>query len=141
MNEKKRERLEALYQALKSARIDVIVDALDDNVEYISYAPSKVFPYLGHHRGKENVVGSLRAIFEQYEFLTYEPIFMVIEGDSAAVMIFARAYHRASRHTIQIMIAHFIRFRENRIVEVREFMDSFDAVQQLLGRELNVPAV
>ena len=87
MNEKKRERLEALYQALKSVRIDVIVDALDDNVEYISYAPSKVFPYLGHHRGKENVVGSLRAIFEQYEFLTYEPIFMVIEGDSPAVMI------------------------------------------------------
>jgi ketosteroid isomerase-like protein len=140
MSEGKRAHLEALYRALRTASIDVIVDALDDDVEYISYAPSKVFPYLGHHRGKDNVAGSLREIFKEYEFLTYEPIFMVIEGDGAAVMIFARAYHRASRHTIQIMIAHFVRFRGNRIVEVREFMDSFDAVQQLLGHELSLPA-
>jgi ketosteroid isomerase-like protein len=141
MDMEKHEYLKVLYQALKSAQVDFVVNALDDNVEYISYAPSKVFPYLGHHRGRESVAKSLRTIFEQYEFLTYEPIFTVIEGDNAGVMIFARAYHRASGRTMQIIIAHFIRFRRNRVVEIREFMDSFDAVQQLLGHELNVSAV
>jgi len=56
-------------------------------------------------------------------------------------MIFARAYHRVSHRTIQIIIAHFIQFGGDLIIEVREFMDSFDAVQQLLGRELNVASI
>jgi ketosteroid isomerase-like protein len=36
------------------------------------------------------------------------------------------------------MIAHFLRFRNGRIVELREFMDSFHTVKQLLGRELDL---
>jgi ketosteroid isomerase-like protein len=34
--------------------------------------------------------------------------------------------------------AHFLRLRNGRIVELREFMDTFDAVQQVLGRELAI---
>jgi uncharacterized protein len=140
MSESLRERLDALYRAMKSGRLNFVLNAFDDNIEYISYAPEKVFPYLGHHRGKEDVAASLRMIHEEFEFLTYEPIFMVVEVENAAVIVFARVYQRATRRTIQLVIAHFLRFRGGRIVELREFMDSFDAVQQLLGRELKVPA-
>lgn len=139
MNQAIRDRLDALYRAIRSGHADFVINAFDENIEYLSYAPSKVFPYLGHHRGKDNVAASLRAIFDAYEFLTYDPISMVVEGDDAAVMIFARAHHRATGRKIQIIIAHFVRFKGSRIVEVREFMDSFDAVQQLLGRELELP--
>jgi ketosteroid isomerase-like protein len=34
-------------------------------------------------------------------------------------------------------VARFIQFRDGRIVELREFMDSFNAVQQVLGREID----
>jgi ketosteroid isomerase-like protein len=33
------------------------------------------------------------------------------------------------------MLAHFMRFRGGKIVELREFMDSFSAAEQALGRE------
>jgi ketosteroid isomerase-like protein len=32
-----------------------------------------------------------------------------------------------------------MRLEDGRIVELRDFMDSFDAVQQVLGRELSLP--
>jgi len=50
--------------------------------------------------------------------------------------VLARLRQRASGRVIQLFIADFLRFRDGRIVEMREFMDSFDAVQQVLGREI-----
>jgi ketosteroid isomerase-like protein len=35
-------------------------------------------------------------------------------------------------------IANFHRFRDGKVVEYRGFTDSFDAVEQILGRELTV---
>lgn len=37
---------------------------------------------------------------------------------------------------IRLFVADFLRLRQGRIVELRQFMDSFDAVQQVLGREI-----
>jgi len=63
---------------------------------------------------------------------------MVVEADDAAVIIQARATQRATGRVIQLLLAQFLRFRDGRIVELREFMDSFDAVEQVLGREINL---
>jgi hypothetical protein len=38
--------------------------------------------------------------------------------------------------SVQGMLAHFMRFRDGKIVELREFMDSLHAAEQALGREL-----
>ena len=50
----------------------------------------------------------------------------------------ARLRQRTTGRIIQLFIADFIRLENNRIVELREFMDSFDAVQQVLGREIEI---
>jgi ketosteroid isomerase-like protein len=34
------------------------------------------------------------------------------------------------------VLAHFMRFRDGKIVKLREFMDSLHAAEQALGREL-----
>ena len=61
---------------------------------------------------------------------------MVTEAESAAVIVLARLRQRTTDRIIQLFIAHFLRLQNGRIVELREFMDSFDAVQQVLGREI-----
>ena len=65
---------------------------------------------------------------------------MVVEADSAAVMIFARFINRKSGRSVQVLICHFLRFRDDRIVELRAFMDSFSAAEQLFGKTFEVPA-
>ena len=133
-----RERLKSLYAAFKLANVDFLLNAFADDTEFISYSPLEVFPFLGHHRGKAAMAEVLKAGYEQFEFITYEPVFTVCEeSEAAAVIVFARFVHRRTGRSISTMIAHFFRFRQGQIVELREFMDSFGAVRQLLGRPLD----
>jgi ketosteroid isomerase-like protein len=138
MTESARERLSAIYEAFRQAKVDFVLNAIDDDVEFISYSPIEVFPFLGHHRGKAAMAEVLKSGYAQFEFIAYQPVFTVCEGDDAAVIIFARFIQRKTGRSISTMIAHFLRFRNGRIVELREFMDSFHTVKQLLGRELDL---
>ncbi len=133
-----KERLNALYAAFRLPKIDFLLDAFDEQIEFLSYAPLQAFPFLGHHRGKAEMAVVLEAGYAEFEFITYEPVFMVCEAEDAAVIIFARFFHRRTRRSVQTMIAHFIRFREGRIIELREFMDSFGAVEQILGHKIDL---
>jgi len=139
MNQALRERLHTLYAALKLGQLDFILNAFDEEIEFISYSPVKIFPFLGHRRGKPAVAEALRGAHAEFEFLTCEPVAMVLEAEQAAVQIFTRVVNRLTGRPVQVLLAHFLRFRDGKIVEVREFMDSYRAAEQVLGREL-VPA-
>ena len=134
-----RERLETLYAAFRLAKVNFLLNAFADDVEFISSSPLEVFPFLGHHRGKAAMAEVLRAGYEEFEFLTYEPILTVCEGEEAAALIvFTRFIRRRTGRSISTTIAHFLRFRDGLIIELREILDSFGAVRQLLGRPLDL---
>jgi len=113
MQESTRERLNSLYAAFTLANIDFLLNAFDDEIEFIIYSPIEVFPFLGHHRGKAAMAKVLKSGYEEFEFVTYEPVFMVCEAEDAAVIVFARFIHRRTGRSISVMIAHFIRFRRH----------------------------
>jgi uncharacterized protein len=138
MNEVLRSRLQSLSSAYAQGKLEFVTNFLDEDIDFISYAPVSVFPCLGKQRGKAAVEKSLETIHAHFEFHAYKPILMVVEADDAAVIIQARATQRATGRVIQLMFAQFLRFRDGHIVELREFMDSFDAVEQMLGREINL---
>ena len=75
----------------------------------------------------------IETIHAHYEFLSYMLIFMVVEENDAAVIVMARMKQRATERIIQTLFAQFVRFRDGRIIEFREFLDLFDAVEQVLG--------
>jgi uncharacterized protein len=135
MNDILRERLRTLYAAVKLGQIDFVLNSVDDNIEYISYSPIKVFPFLGHRRGKAAMSEVLRGAHMAFDFVSCEPVSIVIESEMAASVIFTRAVSRQTGRSVQGMLAHFMRFRDGKIVELREFMDSFSAAEQALGRE------
>jgi len=136
MQDALRERLNTLYAALKLGQFDFVLNALDESIEFISYAPIEVFPFLGHVRGKAAMAKLLRDGYRQFDFLTYEPLSMVVESDHVAVQIFVRVVNRQTGRSVQVVVAHFLRFRDGKIVEIREFMDSLRAAEQALGRRL-----
>ena len=136
--EELRGRLNDLYAAYAAGRLDDVTRAFDRDVDFVSYAPVNVFPFLGHQHGSAEVAATMAAAHREFEYLLYKPVFMVVEANDAAVIVFARMRQRSSGRIIQLFVADFLRLREGRIVAVREFMDSFDAVQQLIGRELQL---
>ena len=138
MNEMLRSRLQRLALAYAQGKLEFVTNFMDEDIDFISYAPISVFPCLGKQRGKAAVAKSLETIHAHFELHNYKPILMVVEADDAAVIIQARATQRATGRVIQLMFAQFLRFQSGRIVELREFMDSFDAVEQVLGREITL---
>jgi ketosteroid isomerase-like protein len=139
MVESVRSRLFDFFTAYAEGRLDQVLREFDDNVVMTCYAPVDVFPYFGRKQGKAAVAAAMRAKRGEFEYLAYQPVFTVAEPQNAAVIILARLRQRASDRMIQLFIATFISFDKGLIVEIRKYMDSFDAVQQVLGRELVVP--
>ena len=45
---------------------------------------------------------------------------------------------RATKRTLTFRTVNFLRFRDGRLVEFREFTDTFDVVERALGRWLVV---
>jgi hypothetical protein len=44
---------------VKLGQFDFVLNSIDDDIEYISYSPIKVFPFLGHRRGKVATLAAL----------------------------------------------------------------------------------
>lgn len=132
------ERLDALYAAFRRGQIDFVLNALDDDIEFVSHSPIQIFPFLGHRRGKAAMAEALRGAHEEFDILSFEPISKVVESEEAAVLLFVRGINRKTQRSVQLSIAHFVTFQNGKIVEIKEFMDSFSAAEQVLGRELDI---
>ena len=110
MSELLRKRLYELYAAYAEGRIDEALREFDDSVVMTSYAPVDIFPYLGRKQGKAAVAATMKAVHADFEYLAYQPVFMVTEAEDAAVIVLARLRQRATDRIIQLFIADFIRF-------------------------------
>lgn len=135
-----RERIRELYRAYAEGRFQLLLDeAVDDEIEYTSCAPQQAFPYFGRGRGKAALLAAWEASRAEYEFLSYLPSLIVADGTStAAVIVQMRIRHRSTDRVSSLVVADFLRFRLGRIFEFRQFMDTLDAAEQWLGREIDL---
>jgi hypothetical protein len=61
---------------MKKGQLDFVLNAIHDDIEFISYSPIKVFPFLGHRRGKPAMSEALHGAVKAFEFIACEPISM-----------------------------------------------------------------
>lgn len=133
-----RDAVNALYEAYASRDFDRVAAMIHDDIAWIIYGPVQVFPFQGPRHGKQQVLDVLGAIAKDYEVERYVPDVVIAEGDRAAVLSDAAFKQRATGRTLSIRVADFIRFRDGKVIEFREFTDTFDAVEQALGKWLDV---
>jgi ketosteroid isomerase-like protein len=84
------------------------------------------------------VLHVLAAIAKDYALERYRPELIIVEDDRAAVLSDVAFKQRATGRTLHMRLANFLRIRNGRVVEFREFSDSFDVVEQALGQWLDV---
>ena len=103
-----------------------------DDIEFFSNAPIDILPHMGHHRGKDDVRRMWQTVHSRYSEMRYDLPIIVTEADKVAANI--RVYFRklTNGHVVQFDIAAFYVLRDNRITRIREIMDTFDLVQQVL---------
>ena len=107
-----------------------------DDIEFFSNAPVDILPHMGHRHGKAEVREMWQTIHGRYSEMRYEVPVIIAEGDKVAAIIRAFFRKRSNNRIVQFDIAVFYTLRDGRIAEIREIMDTFDLVQQLLERDV-----
>ena len=69
--------------------------------------------------------------------MRYEVQYLVAEDDRAACII-RIFFHKSERdRVVQTDIADFYTFRDGRIAQIRQFMDSYNVVEQVLEQDVS----
>ena len=139
-NNATRETVDALYAAYKSGDAEAFFGMVDDDVAWSMVGPVTVFPFGGAKKGKVAVREALATLGQQYRIERHDRKVMIVEGEWASLIIDAAFLQIATGRTITVRLANFLRFQNGRLVEFQEFGDTFDVVEQAMGRWLAVDA-
>ena len=121
---------------LYSGDLDGALARCTDDVEFLANAPIDILPHMGHRRGKAELGQMWETILTRYSELRCEVPVAVAEDDMVAVIV--RVFFRKStnQRMVQFDIAAFYTLRDGLVCNIREIIDTFDLVQQLLERDV-----
>ena len=131
-----RQRVLNFLDTFYSGDIEGALARCTEDIEWIARAPIDWLPHMGAHRGKDEVRRMWQTVHARYVSLRHEVRDIVTEDDKTAVFVRAFFTKRRNDRTVQFDIAVFFTLREGRIARMREILDTFDLVQQVLERDL-----
>jgi ketosteroid isomerase-like protein len=131
-----RQRVLNLLEVFYSGDIEGALARCSDDIDFVANAPIDILPHMGPRHGKAEVRQMWQTVHARYSSMRYEVPIIVAEGDKVAVII--RVFFRKSSNDriVQFDIAAFYTLRDGRVSQIREIMDSFDLVQQVLERDV-----
>jgi ketosteroid isomerase-like protein len=131
-----RRRVLNFLDALCAGDIEGAMAHCSDDVEFFANTPIDILPHMGHHKGKAELRAMWQTIHNRYSSMRYDVPIMVAETDKVAANIRAFFKKSTNNRVVQFDIAAFYSLREGRIRRIREIIDTFDLVQQLLERDI-----
>ena len=129
----------ALHRALNDRQPEDLAALLDEDVEWTIYGPIDMFPFLGGRRGKAAVLEVVRQIADNFRIHRFDRESIMLGVDSAASMLRYTLTALDSNKPISLRLAHFAQFKAGRLLNIRVLIDSFDLVEQALGRSIHLP--
>lgn len=132
-----RQRVLTMLETYYSGDLEGTLARCTDDVEFFSNAPVDILPHLGVRRGKAELRAMWQTVRQRYSEMRHEVPTIVAEGDKVAALIRVFFRKRSNDRVVQFDIAVFFTLRDGRIAQIRELMDTFDLVEQVLERDLS----
>ena len=129
----------ALHRAINDRQFEEIETLIDDDVEWALYGPIDMFPFLGARQGKDAVLAVIRQIADNVQVRRFERESIMLGVDSAASMLRYSLTALDSDKPVSLRVAQFAQFRAGRLISMRVLIDTFDLVEQALGRAIHLP--
>jgi ketosteroid isomerase-like protein len=129
------------YAALASRDADRIASFVADQVDWLIIGPVEFLHFCGQRRTRAEVHEVFaRLVPEILDVTSYDQDYVLVDGDLVAALGRLTAIQRRTRRVVSFRLAHFMRFRDDKIVEYRSLIDTLDAAEQMLGREVDLSA-
>lgn len=129
----------ALHRAINERQPADLEELIDDDVDWAIYGPIDMFPFLGARRGKAAVLEVLRQIADNIQIHRFDREQIMLGVDSAASMLRYSLTLLDSNKPVSLRLAHFAQFKAGRLLSIRVLVDTFDLVEQALGRPIHLP--
>jgi ketosteroid isomerase-like protein len=129
--------VDAFYKVYAARDVEKIAEFLHDDVEWTISGPVDYLPFCGTHRGKALVLDLIkRQVPDVLRVFSFVPDAILVDGDRAAMLSRQSSKRTEDGRVISYRVANFIRFRDGKVIENLSLLDSFDAVEQVLGHPL-----
>jgi predicted ester cyclase len=135
MKDLNRRRVLDMIEAFYAGDIERALSFCSDDVDFFSNAPVDILPHLGHHRGKDEVRKMWQTVHQRYSSMRNEMPFIAAEDDRVALHLRAFFVKRLNGRIVQFDVAVFYTFADSKIVKIREIIDTFDLIQQVVERD------
>ena len=129
----------ALHRAINDRHIEDIEAQIDEHVEWAIYGPIDMFPFLGARQGKAAVLQVIRQLADNFRVRRFDRESIMLGVDSASSMLRYSLTALDSDKPISLRVAQFAQFRAERLINMRVLVDTFDLVEQALGRAIHLP--
>lgn len=131
--------VDAFYEAYARHDTAKITPLLHDDIEWTISGPVDVLSWCGIHRGKAAVIELVDRVFPSlFRVVSMVQASLAVDGDRAATLNRLTTRRRADGRIISYRLAHFMRFKDDKLISNLSLIDSFDAVEQMLGHPLAV---
>jgi len=130
--------VEAFYRASSERDVERVMSYISDDVDWLVQGPVDVFAFFGQRHGKAAVLEGYREIDSKLKVTGYQIEALLVERDRAAALIRLTSIVRATDKVMSVRTSQFSRFRDGKIVEMHAVLDSYDMVEQTLGRSLDL---
>lgn len=131
----------ALHRAINERQPDDLAALIDDDVEWAIFGPIDMFPFLGARRGKAAVLEVCNQIADNVRVHRFERESVMLGLDSGAAMMRYSLTAQDSNRPISVRLAQFAQFRAGTLISMRVVIDTFDLVEQMLGRNINLAKI
>jgi len=126
--------VEAFYRASVERDVERLMTFIADDVNWLVQGPMDLFAFFGQRHGRAAVLEGYREIDRRLDVTAYQVETLLVDGDRAAALIRLTSVVRASDKVMSVRTSQFSRFRDGKIIQMRAIVDSYDMVEQTLGR-------
>ncbi|WP_027523115.1 nuclear transport factor 2 family protein [Bradyrhizobium sp. Ec3.3] len=131
-----RQRVLHLLETFARGDLDAALACCTDDVDFLTHAPIDVLPHMVPRHGKAELRKLWQTVWSRYSEIRHEPERVVAEGDQVATYLRTFFRKRTNERIVQVDMAVFYSLRDGLVSEIREIIDSYDLVQQVLEREI-----
>jgi ketosteroid isomerase-like protein len=131
----------ALHRAINERQREDLEDLIDEEVNWAMYGPIDMFPFFGARHGKAAVLEVIRQIADNIRVHRFDRESIMLGVESASSMLRYSLTMLDANKPISLRIAHFAQFKAGRLTNIRILVDTFDLVEQALGRPIHLPRI
>lgn len=116
--------------AFRDGHLDPLFDILDDDVVWISTAPSEFFRFGGVRQGRVGVREYTALLFVGYHYTRFEPRIVTAKGDQVWGLFEIEALHRASGRYVRTDASILWTLKDGKLVSHQGFFDTAGVLMQ-----------